>query len=200
MSFYTTQTSYSCYYDWSSSSSWQAGPVNTNLHTGVLLYPVYLKKITTSKEVIDFAISETSELGYTDRYLKYAADDAYGPGGLVELSIPALGSDITNLRWYQLDGITISDLSNQIVKKFKFNLSNQANQRLTLNSFSEQDALANNIKTYQFAYDNISGLPLYGGDQTDHWGYYNGQPLNQGSFAFLSSTRATTPSLVTGFS
>ena len=197
MSFYTAQTNYSCYYDWSSASGWQDGPVNTNLHAGVLLYPVYLKKIITSKEVIDFNISETSELRYDDRYLRYAADDAYGPGGLVEFNITALGSDVTNLKWYQLDGITISDLSNQIVKKFKFNFSNQTSQRLTLNSFSEQDVTGNNSKNYQFIYDNITGLPSYGGDQTDHWGYYNGSLLNAKSFASLPVERATNPLLVT---
>ncbi len=198
MSFYTTQTNFACYNDWSSWTSYSAGQlVNPAFHSGVLLYPVYLKKITTSKEIINFAISSTKELRYSDSYLKNAIEDPYNGSTLFLLK--ALFGDINSLQWYQLDGITVSNLSNQVVKKYQFNYSNLLTQRLALNSFSEQDNFAHNVKTYLFGYDDLIGLPSYGGDQTDHWGFYNNNTtsLSGQSFANLSTARATNSSLVT---
>ncbi|MEO6230419.1 MAG: DUF5977 domain-containing protein [Ferruginibacter sp.] len=207
MSFYTSQTSYSCYYDWSQASAWANGPVNTNLHSGVLLYPVYLKKITSSKEIIDFTISETTELKYSDRFLRYAADDFGGTAGLVEFPITALANDVVNLRWYKLDDITISNTTNQVVKKIHFDFSNVPMQRLTLNYFTERDRSANDVKKYQFGHGNepgvpnhgvITDLPDYGGDKTDHWGFYNSSTsLHNQSFANLPVARATNAALIT---
>lgn len=198
LSFHSSQTSYSCYYDWYSSWGFQSGTVNTRQHAGYLLYPVYLSKILTSKQSVNFNISVATALRYTDEFLRFSVFDAPGNSSPQEFDIAALGNNVDNLKWYKLDEFVVQDLApnpNQI-KKVKFSYSTSNTQRLTLNSLSDQDKSSVPVKNYQFLYNDITGLPAYGGDQTDHWGYYNGTTLQGATYLNLINLRNTNPSLV----
>ena len=76
----------------------------------------------------------------------------------------------------QLNSININKKSGENYKNFNFSFDNSSTERLRLSSVKELDK--NNVtgQTYSFIYNN-SQLPDYGGDKTDHWGYYNNKSI-----------------------
>lgn len=160
---------------------------------GMLISPVYLKKISSPICSINFVHSTTEELRYSNTIYEVKADihnksnsnDNFLP--LVErwnVRNHKYDSNTTteqgyeyylkNLQWQQLDRIEVTDFSGDVVNKFKLDYSKSATQRLTLNSFSEINR--NNEedqKVYSFDYYDIDKMPPYLSLQTDHWGYFN---------------------------
>ncbi|AZA83215.1 hypothetical protein C1637_19205 [Chryseobacterium lactis] len=79
--------------------------------------------------------------------------------------------------WYKLDKIKVSDKAGNVIKNIAFNYNNDPNDRLLLNNLS-----INTIEKYTFQYNNLK-LPKYTTDQTDGWGYYNGNNFEPDHFS-----------------
>jgi len=108
LSYFSTTYLGQCNYDWSGGYSYSSSEsIRTSLHGGYTVFPVYLSKIMTRNQTIEFKTSFSKELRYTDSYLKYSDDrdinTAYG--------LYWLAGDTDKLRWEQLDEIIISDYS-----------------------------------------------------------------------------------------
>lgn len=76
---------------------------------------------------------------------------------------------------HKIDTISIMDNNQKILRKVQFNYSKSTSERLTLNSLNIKDQ-KNSIQTYNFDY-NSTHLPGYLSNETDHYGFYNGNQL-----------------------
>jgi YD repeat-containing protein len=170
---------------WAYSSS-----VDILRHGGNLYIPLYLDNITCPDETVTFNRQQATCLRFTD--LTYEEMDLGGsnvPANYFNLSI--LGENVTvngitinpaqNLQWMQLNSISIANGNGQPYKNYQFNYSNSTSQRLTLNSLQELDNTNTSIQKYSFTYNNIGNLPLYDGNYSDHWGFYNGMNISAAS-------------------
>ena len=134
---------------------------------GHLIFPVYLKNITTSYGTYEFIRSESTELKY--HTFDLWGDDPFTPwDDFVYVENPT-----TELKWYKLDKINIRDENNSLYKTFDFKYTNSADTRLKLLSVTESDNGGARNGKYVFNY-NGEPLPVYSADQVDHWGFYNG--------------------------
>lgn len=171
-----------CDFGWWSGPSFQitSSFINTKIHGGYVIFPVYLNQITTSDEILQFNISSSSEKQYTSKYL-FCPDDSYGNEKytffwLKDYLSEGINAVFDDILWMKLNSININYKSGENYKNFIFSYDNYSTERLRLSSITETDK--NNVagQTYSFNYDN-SQLPDYGGDQTDHWGYFNGKTI-----------------------
>ncbi|GAB4343668.1 MAG: hypothetical protein OHK0038_23780 [Flammeovirgaceae bacterium] len=146
--------------DCSSSSSGRSKP------DGSLIFPVYLKNITTGTNNIrvDFGRSVSNELRYSDNYLLLDNIQSY-----------VYFNTSSDLKWYKLDNMRVfnpQNIAGSEDRTFKFNYTENS-ERLKLNSLEEYISNTITKPAYQFVY-NPNKLPDYEGDNEDHWGYYNG--------------------------
>jgi len=172
---------------------------------GNLLAPVYLKSIETSKELLQFERSTSVELRYDSlavsaaysvynykpdtsetfiqRLLTIAERQNTSDTTLYKFlpylrqnGLTSYPSMLNNLQWKKLDHVLIKDkYTNQFVRKFSFNYTNDVKKRLTLLSLKESNpsaSTADTIPPYRFYYDETATLPGYISGYVDDWGYY----------------------------
>lgn len=194
LSFYSFYVNNACYYDWFSYNGWGLGTgdnVNTAYHDGNLIIPVYLREIIAPNLDVTFTTSYSDEKKYSDLFTRYKFDNDGYPNGDLELDLPYLLGNINNLKWEQLNTITIKDGINSTIRIFNFLYNNPSDKRLCLGLLEEKDASGITGQKNSFEYNDINSLPDYGGDQTDHWGYYNTVSLDGHSFYTLNTDRNT---------
>ena len=192
LSFFSQIYSGECEYDWSSGSGYSYSNVRTTTHGGYTIFPVYLSEIIGKNETLNFSTSYSNELRYTTNYFRYFDENSSNS----YIHLDWLNGDESKFKWEQLDEIQIKDKQGNVSKKYKFNYSSSSTQRLTLNSLEERNVANSVSKQFSFAYNNITGLPGYGGDKTDHWGYYNNTSVNGVSFSSLYTKKATNQNVI----
>ncbi len=143
--------------------------MNSNLFSefktsGFIVFPVYLKRITSRNSIIDFTKSQTTERRYLDNHM-YSND--------IPLSNRfRFHQSVDDFQWAQLDEIKIMDKNNTEYKKFSFTYTNSDNTRLKLLSVEEKSA--DNIKGKKHGFEyNPNNMSIYLSTQTDHWGFFN---------------------------
>ena len=182
LGYYSMNSTAGCDFGWWSGPSFQitSSFVSTHIHGGYVIFPVYLNQITTSNETLQFNISSSSEKQYTLEYLLCPNDlnynEQYTFHWLKDYDNEGIYAVSDDILWMKLNSININYKSGENYKNFVFSYDNSSTERLRLSSVTETDK--NNVagQTYSFNYEN-SQLPDYGGDQTDHWGYFNGRTL-----------------------
>jgi YD repeat-containing protein len=138
---------------------------------GYLLFPVYLDSIESAYSTIKFIKSESVEL-------KYDETDLNAPNPLNPYpDFQYIVDPLTELKWYQLDQITILDDDNNLLKSYDLKYTNSFNTRLKLLSVTEVDKDGLKNSPWSFKYNSTPLPEHYGSDQIDHWGYYNGKEL-----------------------
>jgi YD repeat-containing protein len=115
---------------------------------------IYLKKITTNNEIINFSTSKRNDL---------------------YLSSPPL--PFTTQEEQKLDEITITNKTGDLIKNFKLRYLENPTFRLQLSEVADHTTGASETK-HTFIYNGSLGVP-YTSYNTDHWGYHNN--ANNGS-------------------
>ncbi|HEY4787912.1 MAG TPA: hypothetical protein VIH57_17775, partial [Bacteroidales bacterium] len=170
------------------------GNVSTLNHSGRLIWPLYLHEISTSKEEkITFNSTNSVEKRYPRLFFTQQNENGTG---LDMDHYYRIYENPDNIQWKKLDDITISQ-NNAKILGYNFYYNPSDAQRLTLDSIREIDKNNSLGKVYKFEYDDIAGLPDYGGNWTDHWGYYNGTDINNTSWDIFYNNKNTNNSLVT---
>jgi hypothetical protein len=150
--------------------------LNTFNMSGVTLFPTYLSTISSEKETITF----TNNIATTLRYTQYEFE--HGGGNADNQFLAQLNYNPNNLKWKKLTQIKVTDkIANKIVDNFTFDYFESTTQRFALknlNFLGTLTTVGNNPKKYSFEYNNISQLPPYNGNYSDHWGFYNGKNIN----------------------
>ncbi|SDF77552.1 RHS repeat domain-containing protein [Chitinophaga filiformis] len=154
-------------------------------YTGKLMAPVYLKTIQSSIGKISFSRSTSTEL----KFPQSAYDASYVNGGnqlsyfltFLRFDDSAYPGCLNNLQWKKLDQVRIENEFGTMIKAYNFTYNNNANERLTLLSLTEQGRDLGSKAPYQFSYDNSQTLPPYLANKNDHWGFYNNQVANVNS-------------------
>jgi YD repeat-containing protein len=160
------------------------GTIDANALTGSYIWPMYLSKITSPNETVTFNGSPAVCLRYSNNQLMYP-DGVVGsfPFDLSFLNPNKSQQNVPGclnyLQWEQLNNIIITNSNQAIYRQFDLGYSSSLSQRLTLTSFTESDNQNNAIAGYTFAYNNVSALPLYTGNFSDHWGFYNAKNIDQ---------------------
>jgi YD repeat-containing protein len=170
-----------------------APSLQRTLGDGFLIWPVYLKTVTTSLSTISFIRSQSNELRY--RYVDTGDGSQFGynidPTFFWYFDGPKKPdpTDATlEMQWAKLDTIKILDQYGFLFKAFSFGYNSSQFERLKLLSLQtitpkiavEDDEGSRIVpfdtklvsETYNFKY-NSKTLPDYGSDRIDHWGYYN---------------------------
>jgi YD repeat-containing protein len=180
-------------------SGWSTSNVNVNIHSGRLKLPLYLSAISSPNETITFQGSDNGPLAsclrYPDSWLLYREVGNTS----TQFDVTRLNYNVGNLQWEQLNRIIIKNNTQAVYRQFQFNYSTSTSQRLTLNSIYEQDKNAGFVGQYTFSYNNPQNLPIYDGNYSDHWGFYNG-PANNLAGAWpqqIYAKRQTDPNYVT---
>lgn len=169
----------------------------TRNFTGNVIYPSYLKKITTnSGEEINFDSQESYGRVplATDNEIFHALEDwkskvpddefwstlhrdfyhlLFDTQGLTDYTGPIDEVNfkqklMEQLKWRKLVGITTSTKTIVFGYNDDSSVSPELRQRLKLENVSIDD------KTYSFHYDRFNELPFYFETSDDHWGYYDG--------------------------
>lgn len=164
---------------------------------GMLISPVYLKQITTDKEIISFNTSRSNDLSYTiedfrndigsmkanlsfkgiikstERGRFPHLTKTFGINYYVENNIQppygpfAIDSVLRMLVWMKLDQISIKRLDQQLVKQIDFRYREDPKRRLSLSSI--QEVANNGIK--KSPYNFVYGI---GGSAESDWGDTDG--------------------------
>jgi YD repeat-containing protein len=151
-----------------------------------------LSKITSPNETVSFSSSVATCLRFSDvQFL------SLGSTTVAQYAKAIVNGLLTNLQWEKLDNITISNIRGRIFRQYQFAYNNVATQRLALNSLTEADNLNTTIGQYQFEYNNIAGLPLYDGNHSDHWGFFNNVDINGMDVHNAATVRQTDKNYVT---
>ena len=149
---------------------------------GMLLSPVYLRRINTPILSIDFCNSISCDLQYRKKiyeitlkemedddnegyYMPYVTNFTYDYEG--ELEEHYWEAIRNNLKRYKLDSILITS-QNTLPQNITFHYIEDDSIRLSLSHIVFSDG-----STYHFDYNDVSGLPHYLSFESDHWGYYN---------------------------
>jgi len=174
--------------------------VPSGAYSGNFHWPMYLNTITSPNETIQFSGAAATCLRYSNiQLLSLGSGNTTDPQFVNSL----LNSNLNNIQWEQLNSITVKNSSNNVYRQYGFNYvpsaggSALANQRLCLYSFTELDKGSTLVEKFAFTYNNEASLPIYDGDNTDHWGYYNGQSIASHPVSQVSSLRATNSTKVT---
>jgi YD repeat-containing protein len=136
--------------------------------SGYLIFPVYLRSISTSNEDIYFDRSVSTEMKYDnfDRNFGYGLE----PGSATtERDFFYYLRDLDQLQWEKLDNIkSKSKTTQQINKEISFEYTSSENERLKLLKLQ-----ISGENPYSFLYNDLK-MSVYCSDQFDHWGFYNG--------------------------
>jgi len=171
-------------------------------YTGQFDWLMYLSSISTPNETVAFNGSVATSLRFP------ASDYIFNLGGTAdgEFVQEVLNSSSANLQWEELDNIIVSDKVPNVFRKFVFTYTKSgidpSQQRLTLYGLQAQDKNSVPVSTYSFNYDNpngytIANLPLYNGNYTDHYGYFNNNNIVGLYVPQAAAQRGTNASLVT---
>ncbi|CAG5003317.1 hypothetical protein DYBT9275_03126 [Dyadobacter sp. CECT 9275] len=179
-------------------SSVQSNWSKLKKHSGNLIRPVYLNKITFPKGTVDFSCSNSTELKYPERVLKGYVDWLESPEGMqatseednlynlftyfdfdnpTEIAGKTLTQQIpyiiNELIWKKLDNIVVKQKDGKTIQNIELGYNNSADHRLMLKKVSVKDGDCKN--NFNLSYHNEDNLPEYFDeyDQTDHWGFYN---------------------------
>ncbi|MDR0863946.1 MAG: hypothetical protein LBO74_03320, partial [Candidatus Symbiothrix sp.] len=149
------------------------GSPAVTIKANLLQTPSYLQSIFSEHCNIVFYSSESNQLPYPI------------PQNINETSIPHQS------KWMKLDSICIKTKDNSIVKRIKFNYTNNTTERLKLLSVTESGTQdANSDPQYSFIYNTQKKLPSYDTYQIDHWGYYNGKTYSPTSPSGIQADRS----------
>lgn len=162
-------------------SSFSNGYVEKNLHSSILQWPMYLTEIVGPNETVAFNASQAVCKRYSDDQIRSAntndIQNTQFDNSLLGMDYPV---NLSRVRFEKLDNITVTEsFKRKMVKKFVFEYSNTETQRLTLNAFKETGiGNGSGSRNYSFDYNSMGTLPLYDGNYSDHWGYYNGTDID----------------------
>jgi YD repeat-containing protein len=148
-------------------------------YSGTVIYPSYLKYITTDLAQITFGRSLSKELDYNN--IIYNSWESYLNNNSSGFRVSSYAflfnnnkwseSELSRIKWYKLDNIVVFNKNDKsIIKTVSFNYQNSSTQRLTLGGIKESGK-----NPYAFSYYKIDQLPPYMANMSDHWGYYNGR-------------------------
>jgi len=172
----------------------------TNQLSGYMYWPMYLTQISSPNETIAF----NAGVATCPRYTVTQFGSLVGGSASGEFATEVLNNNsYSNLQWMQLNNIVITNSQNGqsgTYRQYQFNyeVTNAANQRLTLNSLTEQDNTGATVEQYSFGYNNIANLPLlFNGDNCDHWGYYNNKSVDGINMSQAFTQRQTDNTVVT---
>ena len=183
---------------YNSSCLWEGGyafhisPTDTLRHTGQIMFPVYLSSIVGANDYISFITSISTQKMYSPNYLDYKCP----PPTCIKITFPNLNipdkdSRDRGFKWEQLDVMRICYRTGNSKLNYTLQFSNSTSERLTLKKLSAPGG-----RTYTFSY-NIQDFPDYGGDKTDHWGYFNNQSFHNTNIPDLDNKRNTNANVVT---
>lgn len=166
-----------------SCSSWSYSSIGAS-YGGQLISPVYLQQISTPNAVVKLNRSTSTELRYSQAVYDWSyymwsmnGGGVYGVDFLPILSNYGMNyypQCLDLLQWKKLDEIRIEKPDGTLLKSINFNYNNNANERLTLLSITEQGSNGVSKPPFTFYYDTSKPLPGYLANMTDHWGFYNG--------------------------
>jgi hypothetical protein len=150
--------------------------------SGSLIFPVYLSKILTDGEYLQFYRSTSQELRYTDDDLYFAPEsgDSYGDYMTYLDQYSNTTTLFDQLQWKKLDKIRLFKPNS--IKHWELNYIENSNERLKLSSIQEfgqsngSSSYASN-PPYSFTYSPMQ-LPAYLTEDIDHWGFYNGYSIH----------------------
>jgi hypothetical protein len=158
-----------------------------------------IKKIKSTNYEIDFEMVESNQLNYdydaigiriiNEREDSNASTISSGLDNEIA-PVPAYGLNprpLNNRTRDQLNTITVrSRITNEIIKGFYFDYTNDENKRLYLKMVKE-----NGKNPYEFEYYNEGQLPDYLEEKwlIDHWGYYNNKqsPITDLNFDYRNN-------------
>ena len=156
-------------------SSWTYTSIDAS-YQGMLLSPVYLTQIASQNAIISFHKSISNELRYEHtvydyRYSLYSKNTSHLYPFLPLLSSHTVGypNCLDNLKSYKLDSIVVKDKPwYETHRTIVFEYDQIDTQRLVLNHMTKSGEMP-----YTFSYNNVTKLPKYLSNKTDHWGFYN---------------------------
>lgn len=137
---------------------------------GHLIFPVYLKQITSDNKKIIFTRSVSTELRHWDFDLEPNPET----DGMS--SFYYYFNNKNELQWEKYDAIEIRSKSDVLFKKFIFEYTNSTSTRLKLLSLKEVDPSGKTGLVHKFFY-NPNNMSPYCADQLDHWGFFNNYNL-----------------------
>jgi len=155
--------------------------------TGSVTNPVYLKKITTALQDINFSYTTSIEKRYInfsnleDNHLANSinANLLYWTDFLTTRANLGPHDELLPHTYRQLNEITVAYKSGNVGRKISFDYDNDiatpaaTSRRLTLYKLTVKDASGNISIPYRFEYNHVDLLPDYGLRRSDHWGYFN---------------------------
>ena len=158
---------------------------------GNIVYPSYLKSVSTSFEVIEFERIATKQLNYKEEDFNVHPSTDPSNYDLDAYPIPLTsGVNVFHpilLQFTQIDKIKVETTNTgDFIKEWKLEYINQDDERLKLISINEVDSDGDLNAGYSISY-NANKLPPYLDDAIDHWGYYNGASLSNSSAWTLTS-------------
>lgn len=177
-----------------SSSSQLINPYRLN---GNFVFPMYLENITTDTEIVSFSSSPAITLNFNDAQFSGGSHSWEHPG---ELDVWK-----NNIKWNKLVSIDIKSTigSTAIIKKYLFEYFENPHQRFSLSSLNILGSDLVPYQKYEFQYNDLAGLQstdgsplLYGGNYTDHWGFFNGKNIRS-NLETAFSDRDSDPNFVT---
>lgn len=175
--------------------------VDANYHSSILQWPMYLTEIISPSETVKFSSTIAACKRYSNDQLR-CTDIWDIPNTPIDNSILGLDypANLDRMQWEKLDNIVISEnYRRATIKKFTFGYNPSSSQRLTLTSLKETGMISGGLsKDYYFEYNSIETLPLYDGNYTDHWGYYNGTDINFARASDLNSRKSPTTTSASG--
>ncbi|MBS1659519.1 MAG: hypothetical protein JST68_00570 [Bacteroidetes bacterium] len=181
-------------------SSNNTNTISSSTYSATIIWPMLLSAISTPNETVSFSsgvssAKQFSPLTYTNQLVS-APGTGQSSGQIMNTLFNNVQNNF-NFKWEQLNDISIENSAGEKFKKIHFDYSTNTQQRLTLNSLTQMDYLGNPLEQYQFAYNNMQALPLYDGNYSDHWGFYNGQNVNGVLVGNVASFKKTDTNLVT---
>lgn len=145
---------------------------------GEMLFPIYLSKIASEKETVEFANNIVTSLRYTNLEFNSANPN---PNATQRPQLTFIGENGEYVKWKKLTSIRVKDITNTTIMGYDFNYNENSSQRFSLSSLDVLPFPASSgfpKKVYEFKYNDIAALPPYNGNYTDHWGFYNGKNIN----------------------
>jgi YD repeat-containing protein len=150
-----------------SSSSSFSQLINPYRLAGNFVFPMYLTSIESDMETVSFTSSPATTLNYTEAQIS-SGSHHWDNSDEYNIWIP-------NLKWNKLTNIDIKPKigNTTSLKSCSFEYFEASNQRFSLSKLKILGSDANVFQKYEFQYDDIASLPLFGGNYTDHWGFFN---------------------------
>ncbi len=144
-------------------------------YQGCLMSPVYLTYIVSNTTEIKLYNSISTELNYDNSHYRELLRTNDSPIFLNYDNVFDMDGQIAKIKWYKLDSISFINEKNCEYKQIKFDYIENPSTRLALEQIRICNRFGITEESYRFKYRNLSGMPRYLANQSDHWGYYNGK-------------------------